>query len=153
MFMKCLKNIGLLFTPLIGGSVVGFIIKNHIDYNALIKPPISPPSIIFPIAWSSIYLLLGISYYLIKKDEIRTNNRLKVLYYTQLIVNYLWSIIFFIFKFRLLASAWIIILDILVFLMIKEIRHEKRVSAYLNIPYLIWILFATYLTIGIYLLN
>lgn len=151
--MKCLKNIGLLFTPLIGGSVVGFIIKNHIDYNTLIKPPLSPPSIIFPIAWSSIYLLLGISYYLIKKDEIRTNNRLKVLYYTQLIVNYLWSIIFFIFKFRLLASAWIIILDILVFLMIKEIRHEKRVSSYLNIPYLIWILFATYLTIGIYLLN
>lgn len=151
--MKCLKNIGLLFTPLIGGSVVGFIIKNHIDYNTLIKPPLSPPSIIFPIAWSSIYLLLGISYYLIKKDEIRTNNRLKVLYYTQLIVNYLWSIIFFIFKFRLLASAWIIILDILVFLMIKEMRHKKRVSAYLNIPYLIWILFATYLTIGIYLLN
>lgn len=153
MFMKYLKKFSLLFTPVIGGSVVGLLIRNSIDYSSIIKPPLSPPSIMFPIAWSTIYLLLGVSYYLIKKDEIRTNKRLKVLYYTQLIVNYLWSIIFFIFKMRLFASAWIILLDILVILMIKEMRHEKRVSAYLNIPYLIWILFATYLTIGIYLLN
>lgn len=151
--MKLIKKIGLISTPIIGGSIVGFLIKHSIDYNSIIKPPLAPPSIVFPIAWSAIYLTLGISYYLIRKNEIRTNKRLKVLYYTQLIVNYLWSIIFFIFKLRLFASAWIIILDILVILMIKEMRHEKRISTYLNIPYLIWILFATYLTIGIYLLN
>lgn len=151
--MKLIKKIGLISTPIIGGSIVGFLIKDSIDYNSIIKPPFTPPSIVFPIVWSLIYLTLGISYYLIKKDEIQTNKRLKLLYYSQLIVNYLWSIIFFIFKLRLFASAWIIILDILVILMIKEMRHEKRISTYLNIPYLIWILFATYLTIGIYLLN
>lgn len=136
-----------------GGSIVGFLIKDSIDFSTIIKPPFTPPSIVFPIVWSLIYLTLGISYYLIKKDEIQTNKRLKLLYYSQLIVNYLWSIIFFIFKLRLFASAWIIILDILVILMIKEMRNEKKVSAILNIHYLIWILFATYLTIGIYLLN
>lgn len=151
--MKLLKNLGLLFTPIIGGSAVDFIIRNSIDYASIYKPPLAPPAILFPVAWSTIYLALGISYYLIKKDELTQNKRLKVLYYTQIIVNYLWSIIFFVFKLRLLASAWIILLDILVILMIKEMNHEKRVSAYLNIPYLIWILFATYLTIGIYLLN
>ncbi len=151
--MEKLKKFGLLFTPLIGGSAVGFIIRNSIDFSSINKPPLAPPSIVFPIAWSTIYLLLGISYYLIKKDEFHTNKRLKVLYYTELIVNYLWSIIFFIFKLRLFASAWIILLDILVILMIREMLKEKRISGLLNIPYLIWILFATYLTIGIYLLN
>ena len=151
--MEKLKKLGLLFTPIIGGSAVGFIIRNSIDFSSINKPPLAPPSIVFPIAWSTIYLLLGISYYLIKKDEFRTNKRLKILYYSELLVNYLWSIIFFIFKLKLFASAWIILLDILVILMIKEMKHEKRISALLNIPYLIWILFATYLTIGIYLLN
>lgn len=151
--MKLIKKIGLISTPIIGGSIVGFLIKDSIDFSTIIKPPFTPPSIVFPIVWSLIYLTLGISYYLIKKDEIQTNKRLKLLYYSQLIVNYLWSIIFFIFKLRLFASAWIIILDILVILMIKEMRNEKKVSAILNIHYLIWILFATYLTIGIYLLN
>lgn len=151
--MKLIKKIGIISTPIIGGSIVGFLIKDSIDFSTIINPPFTPPSIVFPIVWSAIYLTLGISYYLIRKNEIRPNKRLKVLYYTQLIVNYLWSIIFFIFKLRLFASAWIIILDILVILMIKEMRNEKKVSAILNIHYLIWILFATYLTIGIYLLN
>lgn len=151
--MEKLKKLGLLFTPLIGGSAVGLIISNFIDYSSYYKPPLAPPSIFFPIAWSTIYLLLGISYELIKKDEFQTNRKLKVLYYTQLIVNYLWSIIFFIFKLRLFASAWIILLDILVVLMIKEMLRQKKISGLLNIPYLLWILFATYLTIGIYLLN
>ena len=137
--------------PIILGSLVGFIINGFIDYPSLIKPPLAPPKIFFPIAWSIIYLLMGISYYLYRKDY--SDEKTIKVYYIQLIVNLLWSVIFFVFKFRLLSIAWIILLDLLVITLIKKYYDTKKISAYLNIPYLIWILFATYLTIGIYILN
>ena len=141
-----------LFLPLILGSIVGFIIKNSIDYPNLIKPPLAPPKILFPIIWSIIYLLMGISYYILKKNN-NVDNKESLIYYTQLGINLLWSIIFFLLKWRFIAIIWIIILDILVITMIKLFYKKQKVAAYLNILYLVWILFATYLTIGIYILN
>ena len=144
-----IKNIYYIFLPIILGSLVGFIINKNIDYTLLNRPPLSPPKILFPIMWSIIYILMGISYYLYRK---KTNEK-NTLYYIQLLVNLLWSIIFFIFKFRLLSIFWIVLLDILVYLLLMKFKKVNKLSAYLNIPYLIWILFATYLTIGIYILN
>ena len=148
-----IKNIFYIFLPIILGSLIGILISNYIDYSNLIKPPLAPPKILFPIAWSIIYLLMGISYYLYKKED-NYDNRITITYYLQLFVNLLWSIIFFIFKARLISSLWIIILDLLVIYLIYLFKNNNnKISAYLNIPYLIWILFATYLTIGIYYLN
>ena len=149
---KIIKNIFYLFLPIVLGSLVGFIISDYIDYSTLIKPPLAPPKILFPIAWSIIYLLMGISYYLFKNKSIETKNEKKT-YYLQLIINLLWSIIFFVLKLRFLSILWIILLDFLVAYMIYKFYKKYKISAYLNIPYLIWILFATYLTIGIYILN
>lgn len=146
-----MKNFFRIFLPIILGGVVGFIINGFIDYTELVKPPLAPPKIFFPIAWSVIYLLMGISYYLYRKEF--SDKKTIQLYYAQLIVNLLWSIIFFVFKLRLLAIAWILVLDILVIILIKRFFETKKISTYLNIPYLLWILFATYLTIGIYILN
>lgn len=140
-----------LFLPLALGSIVGLIINSSMDYTTLTKPPLSPPSILFPIVWSIIYLLMGISYYIYRIDY-DDKNTIK-LYYIQLIVNLLWSVIFFILKLRLLSIIWIIILDILVIRLYKLLKKDKPISAYLNILYIIWILFATYLNIGIYILN
>ena len=151
-----IKSIFQLFLPVVLGSLIGLLISNYIDYNTLIKPPLAPPKLLFPIAWTIIYLLMGISYYLYKKDiqeETETTKKITIVYYLQLFINLLWSIIFFILKNRLLASLWIIILDLLVIYLIYLFFKEKKISAYLNIPYLLWILFATYLTMGIYLLN
>jgi len=92
-----LKNVINLFLPIILGSIVGFIIKDYIDYSSLIKPPLAPPKIVFPIAWSIIYLLMGISYYLLNKNN-EAGTLDKTVYYGQLIINLLWSIIFFLFK-------------------------------------------------------
>ena len=92
---------------------------------------------------------MGISYYLYRKKT----NEYNYLYYIQLGVNLLWSIIFFVFKLRLLAVLWIILLDVLVYLLIVKFKQTDKTLAYLNIPYLIWALYATYLTIGIYILN
>lgn len=147
-----LTNIFYLFLPLFIGGIVGFLISKQIDYQYLIKPPLAPPSIIFPIMWTIIYLLMGISFFLFKRNTIMDKDEER-LYYIQLFINAVWSIIFFILKWRLFAVAWIIILDILVITLIKLFYNKYKISAYLNIPYLLWSLFATYLTIGIYLLN
>lgn len=149
---KFLHSLFYLFFPLIIGGIVALLIRNNIDYNILNKPIFAPPKIIFPIAWTIIYLLLGISYYLYKKDY-KENSFTDKLYYFALLVNVLWSIIFFLWKLRFLAVLWIILLDILVITLLIIFFKKKPISAYLNIPYLIWILFATYLTIGIYFLN
>lgn len=147
-----LKNLFYLFFPLIVGGIIGFLTSGSMEYSELVKPPLSPPSILFPIVWTIIYLLMGISYYLIKNNSY--NNTLEsIIYYAQLFVNALWSIIFFVFELRLLSVIWIILLDILVIYMIYLFYKKVKLAAYLNIPYLIWILFATYLTIGIYILN
>ena len=146
-----IKNFFRLFLPIIIGGIVGFLIKDYIDYEYINKPPLAPPKIFFPIAWSIIYLLMGISYYLFRKDHEDTLTT--IVYYIQLFINALWSIIFFIFKWRFFSILWIILLDIFVILLIYLFYKKKPISAYLNIPYLLWSLFATYLTIGIYILN
>ncbi len=141
-----------LFFPLVIGGIVGFIISGNIDYQNLVKPPLSPPKILFPIAWTIIYILMGLSYFIIKKTD-NDSKEINYVYYIQLFVNALWSIIFFVFKLRLLSVAWIIALDILVVYMVYLFYKRIKLSAYLNILYILWILFATYLTIGIYILN
>ena len=138
--------------PLIIGGIVGMITSGYMDYNDLIKPTLSPPGIVFPIAWTIIYLLIGISYTLLKeKGEVLKET--KQLYYTQLIFNYLWTVIFFVFKLRLLSVLWIIILDALVIVMTYQFYKQNKVSGFLLIPYVLWLLFATYLNISIYFLN
>lgn len=149
--MKLSRKLFYLFLPVVLGSLVGFIISGSINYNELIKPPLAPPSWLFPIMWTIIYLLMGISYYLLKQDN--DNDILSKIYYVQLGVNLLWSIIFFVFEARLFACIWIILLDVLVGLMIYWFTNTRKISGYLNILYMVWILFATYLTIGIYVLN
>ena len=149
---KFFKSLFYLFFPLLIGSIVAFLIKDSIDYTTLVQPPLAPPKILFPIAWTIIYLLMGTSYYIYKK-EYEENDVIDILYYIQLFVNALWSIIFFLWKARFVAILWIILLDVLLIFLIYAFLHRKKISAYLNIPYLIWILFATYLTIGIYILN
>lgn len=122
------------------------------DYNDLIKPTLSPPGIVFSIAWTIIYLLIGISYTLLKEKG-QVPKETKQLYYTQLVFNYLWTFIFFVFRLRLLSVLWIIILDILVIIMTYQFYKQNKLSGILLIPYVLWLLFATYLNISIYFLN
>lgn len=146
---KIIKNGLYIFLPIILGSVIGLLTSNFSDYNALIKPPLAPPKIVFPIVWSIIYLLMGIAYFIYKKNNDKTN----YIYYIQLAVNLLWSIIFFILKWKFISVLWIILLDILIILTMKTFKRNSKISYYLFIPYLIWSIFATYLTIGIFILN
>lgn len=150
--MKLSQKLLYILTPLIGGSIVGLIINKSIDYNYLVNPPLSPPSYLFPIVWSILYLLIGISYYIYRKNNNDDPLTIK-LYYIQLILNYLWSIIFFTLKLRTLAVIWIIVLAITIIYLMIIFYKEERTSFYLFIPYILWVLFATYLNIGIVILN
>lgn len=141
---------GLL--PIIGGSLVGLIISGYMNYGDMVKPPLSPPSYIFPIVWTILYILMGISYFIATKDN-GNDKELNQIYILQLLVNFFWPIIFFVLKMYFTAFFWIILLLILVIIMIKELLKNNKISGCLQIPYLIWLLFATYLNIGIFLLD
>lgn len=140
---KLIKNI---LIPVIMGGIIGLIINPFMNYQNLNKPPLSPPGIIFPIIWTILYIIMGYSFY-------KQNEQNKTIYYTQLIVNGLWSIFFFVFKWYLFSFIWIILLILLVIIMIKEFYKVNKLSGLINIPYLIWLIFAAYLSFGVYLLN
>lgn len=141
-----------ILIPVIIGGIVGIITSKSIDYNSLQKPVLAPPSILFSIVWSILYVLMGISYAILETKSL-IDSKSKKIYYLQLFVNALWSFIFFTFKLRLFALIWIILLDILVIYMIINFYKKNKLAGLLQIPYLIWILFATYLNFAIYLLN
>ena len=154
--MKFLKNKWLwiknILIPVVLGGIVGLIISNFMDYNELNKPPLSPPGFIFGIVWTILYVLMGVSYGILDyKNLIDTNT--KNIYYSQLFVNLLWPIAFFVFKWRLFAFIWLIFLVILIIKMLLEFYKKDKTAAYLQIPYLLWSIFAAYLNIGVYLLN
>lgn len=141
-----------IIIPLIVGGVIGFIISKSIDYNSLVKPFLAPPNILFPIVWTILYTLMGVSYGILKSENLN-DSKIKVIYYLQLAVNGLWSIFFFTFNWRLFSFIWILLLDVLVIIMIYQFYKKNKIAGLLQIPYLIWILFATYLNLAIYILN
>ena len=150
--MKAKTYIKSILVPVIIGGVIGLVTSNAIDYNSLEKPILSPPGILFPIVWTILYILMGISYGILKSNNL-VDEKVRRIYYLQLFFNALWSVIFFVLKWRLFSFIWIILLDILVIVMIYRFYKKNKVSGLLQIPYLIWVLFATYLNLSIYLLN
>ncbi len=160
--MKKLKNINLLALmiciaiPLAVGFVSGFISGDSMEsFNSLTKPPFSPPGWLFPLAWSILYILMGISSYLVYTSSASKELKQSALktYGIQLIINFSWSIIFFNFNLYYAAFIWILVLIFLVGLLIKQCLEISKLSAYLLFPYLLWICFAAYLNLGIALLN
>lgn len=141
-----------IIVPVIIGGIVGIIISPFMDYEMLQKPPLSPPGILFPIMWTILYILMGISYGRLKINSLVDSN-VKFIYYLQLFVNAMWSIFFFVLKWRLFSFIWLILLIILVIIMIISFYKKEKIVGILQIPYLIWTLFASYLNLFIYLLN
>ncbi len=136
------------------GILSGILTMNSFnDYKNLNLPPLSPPSLIFPIIWSILYILMGISAYIIYTSNNENRHSALKIYSIQLIVNFIWPILFFKFKQYLLSFIWLVILIILVTIMIIKFYKINKFAGYLQIPYLIWILFAGYLNLGVYILN
>ncbi len=141
-----------ILIPVVIGGVVGLIISGSMDYESLQKPPLSPPGIIFPIVWTILYVLMGISYGILESKNL-SDEKINLIYYLQLFVNALWSIFFFVLKWRFFSFIWIILLLVLIIIMIVKFYKKDKLSGILQIPYLLWTLFATYLNLSIYLMN
>ena len=141
-----------ILIPVIIGAVVGLIISPSMDYDKLVKPFLAPPGIVFPIVWTVLYIIMGISYGMLKTKDL-TDKETDLIYYVQLIVNALWSIIFFTLEWRFIAAIWVVLLAVLIIIMIIKFVKRDKVAGFLQIPYLLWTLFATYLSISFYVLN
>ena len=141
-----------ILIPVAVGSIVWWIMSSFIDYEVLKSPFLAPPSIAFPIVWTILYILMWVSYGILEDKKLLDKN-LNILYYVQLWVNALWSIFFFVLKWRLFSFIWIILLDVLVIWMMIRMYKKNKTAWLLQIPYVLWISFATYLTLAFYLLN
>lgn len=123
-------------------------------YYTLNHPPLTPPSWVFAPAWTILYFLIFISLILFAfKKSLKPKTWGYVLFFSQLILNLFWTPVFFVMHNMGFALALIILLDILVILNIKEFFEISKPAAYCLIPYLLWIIFATYLNIGIFVMN
>lgn len=143
-YKKLLISVGI---PLILGFIVGMVSGSGKGYSNIVQPSFAPPGWLFPVVWTILYILMGIGDYLTKDDKSLN------IYKYQLGVNLLWSFLFFTFKWYLISFLWIILLIVLVVKMIKEMSSINDKAGKLQIPYLIWIIFACILNFSIYILN
>lgn len=143
--------------PMTVGIISAALTKESMDvYGELKSPPLSPPAIVFPIVWSVLFILMGVSSAMIYIDREKNPESTKkaiVLYAISLVLNFSWSIIFFNLQAAFFALIVITALAYTVIRTILEYRKIKPLAAYLQIPYALWIIFAAYLNGGIWLLN
>lgn len=138
------------------GLLAGFLTRNATEiYSQMaIKPPLSPPGWLFPVVWTILYALMGIGAGLVSgQGSSEDRNRGLNLMVAQLIVNFFWPLLFFNAQAYGLALLWILLLLVLVVWMALEFRKVSALAAPLQIPYIIWLLFATYLNAAVWLLN
>lgn len=143
------KLIIYILIPLILGSIVGLFTSGN--YKEIIMPKFTPPKILFPIIWSILYILMGISRYIIDNKE--HNHNAITIYRLQLLINLIWPFLFFNFKWYLFSFLWIILLITLVTIMIIKFLKLSKVSGVLQIPYLLWLVSASFLNFAVYTLN
>lgn len=139
-----------------GGLSALFTAGNMDIYSVITKPPLAPPSVLFPIVWTLLYILMGVSaamIYLKKDENPQTARNSLIAYGISLFLNFFWSIIFFNMQAFLFAFVWIILLWISILATILLYRKISPLAAVLQVPYLLWVTFAAYLNLAIYLLN
>ena len=145
--------INLLIT-LGGGAVIAFLTRDSMEVYANVQqPPLAPPGVVFPIIWTILYTLMGISAYMITESNSKLKNKALTVYGIQLFLNFIWPLVFF--NGQMFLSAFIILMAlwIMVLWMIGIFYKIKPISAFLQIPYALWLTFAAYLNLGVYLLN
>lgn len=143
-----------LAIPLAVGGLSALLTRGSMqEFEALEKPPLSPPGWAFPVVWTLLFVLMGISTYFVWVSHSNVKEPALALYAIQLFVNFFWSILFFNLTHYLLAFFWLLFLLILLFFLFYYFWRVKPLAAYLQIPYMLWVTFAGYLNLGIYLLN
>ena len=157
--MKTSKTMTLvlcLLLPLAVGGVSGYLTTQEIKgwFATLVKPSFNPPNYLFGPVWTTLYILMGISLYLIVQTP-KTDLRQKALIWfgIQLFLNFWWSIIFFKFHRLDIALIEILLMWVSIAATIHYFKQVKPLAGYLNVPYLCWVSFATILNTALFLLN
>jgi translocator protein len=154
---KILIFLGCLFTAYAAGAIGSIFTFQNIPtwYAGLVKPPLNPPNWIFGPVWSLLYTLMAISLFLIIRNGLKEKGVKKAAGYWlyQLVLNTLWSIVFFGLKSPMWAIPIIALLIDAILHTILESYKVSKTAAFLLIPYILWVSFATYLNIGVYVLN
>lgn len=155
--MKNRKGLILcLLIPLLTGALSAFLTRNAMEqFEQLSKPLLSPPGWLFPVVWTILYLMMGAASYLIWKSggPRRAVSEALTLYGVQLGFNFLWSILFFNMGRYLFAFFWLVALWFLILAAALRFYRLSKPAGYLMIPYLLWVAFAGYLNLGVYLMN
>ena len=138
------------------GAISSWLTKVGVDryIETVVKPPLTPPSFIFPIVWGILFALMGISVariWLKPQSDDRTKSL--IIFAVQLAVNVIWTLVFFNLQTFGIAFIIILLLLALILLMILSFGKLDKLAAKLQIPYFVWVLFAAYLNISIFLLN
>ena len=142
--------------PLAVGALAALLSRGSMEiFASLEKPPLAPPGWLFPVAWTILYIAMGIASYFVatsggSRELIR--NALTV-YGLQLLVNFCWPLLFFVFRLYRFSFAWLVLLWILILITIIRFHRLSKPAAYLLIPYLVWVTYAGYLNLGVAILN
>lgn len=142
--------------PLLVGAIASALTREKMmNFSDVSQPALSPPAWVFPIVWIILYVLMGISSYIILNSEADKEERKQAfnVYLYQLFVNFLWPIFFFGLEWYFFSFIWLLFLWILVATMIKRFAEISKLAAVMNIPYLLWLTFAAYLNLGVWFLN
>ena len=153
---KIKSYVFFILSALAVGGLSAFFTRNNMDINNdLLMPPLSPPPILFPIVWSILFILMGISAAMIYNSDAPKSHKYTALkiYALSLAVNFSWNVIFFNLRAFGFAFFWLLLLLFLIILTIIKYFKIQKIAAYLQIPYALWVTFAGYLTAGIWWLN
>lgn len=147
------KLLPCIALPLAVGGLAAFLIKDSMEiFKILDKPPLAPPEWAFPVAWTILYVLMGIASYLVLISDKQKRGAL-ALFAVQLAFNFFWPIFFFNLEAYLFSFVWIVILWILILLTMLRFFGISKAAGWIMLPYLLWVTFAGYLNLAIYLLN
>lgn len=156
MFKKILSYVIGIAIPLGVGGLAALLTMGNMDiYDVIVTPVLTPPAILFPIAWTILYILMGVGSVLVYNSDAEKKDKWQafIFYGLQLAFNFFWSIFFFNERLFLLSFVWLIILWFLIVGMIVKFEKINKAAAWLQTPYLLWVAFAGYLNLAIYLLN
>ncbi len=140
--------------PLAIGGLSALITSDAFkQYQTYERPPLSPPSWLFPVVWTILYILMGISSYLVYQRKGTLLNKELIIYAVSLVLNFAWPIAFFVFEASFFSFIWLIALLVVVIIMTYWFYQISQLAGLLQIPYILWLTFAAYLNLGVYLLN
>ncbi len=144
-----------LAIPLAVGGLATVLSGGMGSYKIMNQPPLSPPGWVFPVVWTILYLLMGYASYLVytsgkNPEDIR---KALILYGAQLFFNFLWPIVFFGFGWYLTAFFVLVVLWVLIYLTMRRFAAINERAGDLLLPYILWVTFAGYLNLGVFLLN